>query len=303
MLRDLSSRDEIVAASERLLRAAQVRDDELPTPVDRLLEVAKLSRGSDNLFADETIEQAPAHVRDAIRKLRGKVHAVLDRRKRTVYVDPAISHDGRRRFRALHEVGHAILPSQSDPAHADDARTLSWLSRVEDERDANQCAAELLFHRDLFTRMATEYEPSLGAVTELGDLFGASYQAALRRFAEFHQTPVAAVVLGVSPTSRDPEVYKRYEVACSPAWEKLFERPECWPRSMDEISFPFVSGARVSNIWGRQDWEGTWIDRDSRPVEIRGQVMSTTYRLLLLLWKPQRQLVRRRRELGLASAA
>lgn len=302
MLRDLSSRDEIVASAERLMRAAQIRD-ELPTPVDRLLEVAKLSRGSDDLFADETIERAPAHVRDAIRKLRGRVHAVLDRRTRTVYVDPAISHEGRRRFRALHEIGHAILPSQNDPAHADDERTLSWLSTVKDERDANQCGAELLFQRELFAQMAREYEPSLGAVTELGDLFGASYQATLRRFAEFHHTPVAAVVLGVSVTSRDPEVYKRYEVVCSAAWEKLFERPDCWPRSMDEISFPFVSGARAANVWGRQDWEGTWIDRNNRPVEIRGQVMSTTYKLLLLLWKPQRQLIRRRRELGLPSAA
>lgn len=300
MLRDLSSRDEIVAASERLLRAARVRD-ELPTPIDRLLEVARLTRGPDDLFDDATIDQAPAHLREAVRKLRGKVHAALDRRKRTVYVDPEISHESRRRFRIAHEIGHAILPSQNDPAHADDSRTLSWLSNISKERDANQCGAELLFQRELFERMANEYEPSLGAVKELRDMFGASFQSTLRRFAEFHRVPAAAVVLGRSPISTDPEVYRRHEVVCSPAWERTFERPDIWPETLDARTFPFVDGARVADVWGPQNWEGTWIDRANRPIEIRGEVMSTTYKLLLLLWKPQRQFIRRRRELAAAS--
>jgi Zn-dependent peptidase ImmA (M78 family) len=300
MLRDLSSRDEIVAASERLLRAARVRD-ELPTPVDRLLEVANLTRGPDDLFYDETIDQAPAHLREAVRKLRGKVHAALDRRKRTVYVDPEISLESRRRFRIAHEIGHAVLPSQNDPAHADDSRTLSWQSTVSKERDANQCGAELLFQRELFERMANEYEPSLGAVKELRDMFGASFQSTVRRFAEFHRAPVAAVVLGLSPISADPEVYKRDEVVCSPAWERIFERPDIWPKTLDAKTFPFVEGARVADVWGPQNWEGRWIDRDNRPVEIRGEVMSTSYKLLLLLWKPRRQFIRRRRELAAAS--
>ena len=301
MLRDLSSREEIVAASERLLRAARVRD-ELPTPVDRLLEVANLKHGPDDLFHDETIAQAPAHLREAVRKLRGKVHDALDRRKRTVYVDPAISHESRRRFRIAHEIGHAILPSQNDSAHADDSRTLSWLSNISEERDANQCGAELLFQRELFERMASEYEPSLGAVKELRDLFGASFQSTLRRFAEFHRTPVAAVVLSLSPVRADPEVYKRYEVACSPAWERTFERPDIWPKTLDARTFPFVDGARLAEVWGPQNWEGAWIDRDNRAVGIRGEVMSTSYKLLLLIWKPERQFIRRRRELAVAAS-
>src|SRR5215216_807723 len=152
MLRDLANREEVVRASERLLRLSEVRD-RLPTPIDDLIAAAGLHRGEDDLFASATIDQAPAHLRKAVRALRGKLHAVLDRRRRKVYINPEITHDGRRAFRALHEVGHDILPSQNDPAHADDQFTLSWQTRMRWERDANQTAAELLFQRERFTRM------------------------------------------------------------------------------------------------------------------------------------------------------
>jgi len=215
MLRDLDTSDEVVRATERLLRLAEVRD-RLPTPVEDLIAAADLSRGDDDLFQDSTIDEAPAYLRSAIRALRGKVHAVLDRRRRKVFVDPGITHEGRRRFRALHEVGHAILPSQNAPAHADDHSTLSWLTRIEWERDANQAGSEMIFQRDRFTTMAHEYEVGLAAVTELAERFSASIQASLRRYAEFHHLPVAAVVLEVSPCGREPEAYRRFEAICSP---------------------------------------------------------------------------------------
>lgn len=296
MLRSLESREEVIRASDRLLRAAAV-GYALPTPVEDLIAAADLSRGDDDLFDDRTIDEAPPYLRSVIRKLRGKVHAALDRGQRRVYVNPTISHEGRRRFRALHEVGHAILPSQNQPAYADDARTLSWLTRVAWERDANQVASELIFQRERFTEMANEYEPGLAAVTELSQLFGSSIQAGLRRFAEFHRLPVAAVVLDVSVLSREPERYQRYEAVCSPSWEEQFERPDGWPDMLDATVFGFVSDARCANSRPLVEWEGRWPDHDNRLVPIRSQVMSTSYRLLVLIWQPRRQLIRRRRRL------
>jgi Zn-dependent peptidase ImmA (M78 family) len=298
VLRSLDSREEVICASERLLRATGV-GDALPTPVEDLIAAADLSRGGDDLFEDSTIEEAPAYLRGAIRKLRGKVHAVLDRRRRRVYVNPAISHVGRRRFRALHEVGHAILPSQNDPAHADNAQTLAWLTRVVGERDANQVASELMFQRERFTEMANEYEPSLAAVVELSQLFGSSIQASLRRFAEFHRLPVAATVLDISPVGIEPERYKRYEVVCSPSWETRFGACDWWPEILDSTVFDFVSGARLANTVPLVEWEGRWPDRENSPVAVRAHVISTTYYLLVLVWQPRRRLVRRRRELAL----
>jgi hypothetical protein len=301
MLRDPDNSEEVVRASERLLRLAQVRD-QLPTPIEDLIAAADLSRGDDDLFQDSTIDEAPAYLRSAIRALRGKVHAVLDRRRRKVFVDPGITHEGRRRFRALHEVGHSILPSQNAEAHADDNSTLSWLTKIEWERDANQASSEMLFQRERFTRMAHEYEIGLAAVTELADLFGASIQASLRRYAEFHHFPVAAVVLDVSPCGREPEAYRRYEAICSPSWEEGFERPDVWPRTLDESVFPWVTGARRAAL-APVEWDGTWPDRDNAPVPLRAEIVSTSYRLLVLLWRPRRQVFKRRRTLVVPEAA
>ena len=301
MLRDLENGDEVVRATERLLRLAEVRD-QLPTPVDDLIAAADLRRGDDDLFRDSTIDEAPTYLRSAIRALRGKVHAVLDRRRRKVFVDPSITHDGRRRFRALHEVGHAILPSQNAPVHADDYSTLSWLTKVEWERDANQAGSEMIFQRERFTRMANEYEVGLAAVTELANLFGASIQASLRRYAEFHRLPIAAVVLDVSPCGGEPEAYRRYEAICSPSWKGSFERPDVWPRTLDETLFPWVTGARRAAL-GPVEWEGRWPDRDTVMVPMRAEIISTTYRLLVLLWRPRRQVLKRRRTLVMPEAA
>lgn len=293
MLRDLGNSHEVVRASERLLKLAEV-GDRLPSPIDDLIAAAGLHRGSDDLFADETIEQAPRHLRDAIRTLRGKVHAALDRKRRAVYVDPAINHSGRRAFRALHEVGHDILPSQNAPAYGDDARTLSWLSKVQSERDANQVAAELLFQRDRFTRMAGEFETGLAAMVELTQRFGGSLQAGHRRYVEFHRHAVAGLALDVSPRSSGPEAYRRYEAICSPAWEAQFGRPDIWPSVLEVSAFGFLGGASRANAWPQVDWEGNWPGLDNRPVPVRAEIISTSYRLLVLLWAPERERFKRR---------
>lgn len=302
MLRDLGNEDEVVRASQRLLKLADV-GQRLPTPVDDLIAAAGLHRGSDDLFTDETIAEAPGHLRNAIRALRGKVSAALDRKRRAVYVDPAINHAGRRAFRALHEVGHDILPSQNAPAYGDDAYTLSWLTNVQRERDANQVAAELLFQRERFTRMASEYETGVAAMTKLTQMFGGSLQAGLRRYVEFHQDAVAGVVLEVTPQPNQPEAYRRYEAVCSPTWERQFGRTDWWPSIIDARAFAFVQGAVEANFRPKIEWEGRWPDRDSTMIATRAEIMSTRYRLLVLLWTPQRAPFKRRLMLDSREAA
>ena len=158
MLRDVDSAKEIVVASRRLLKAANV-DDRLPTPVEGIVSAAGLVPSDELPFDESVLRRAPAELAAKVRQLglRHKIHAMLDRRERKVYINPDIQHDARRRFRALHEVGHDILPSQRDRAYADNQFTVSWLTRVRDERDANQAGAELLFQLDLFRMIAAEY--------------------------------------------------------------------------------------------------------------------------------------------------
>lgn len=272
-------------------------------PVDDLIEAAGLVRGSDDLFAPGMIEQAPGHLRAAAHRLRSKVHALLDRTTREVYVDPAIHHAGRRRFRALHEVGHDILPSQSDPAHADDRHTLSWSAKAKSERDANQAAAELMFLRRRFSTMAADYRIGLAAVTELSQRFECSIHAAFRRYAEFHAAPVLGVVLDPSPVSRDPDVYRRFEAISSPTWETRFGRPECLPNRLEVELFEFLRDARQACSVGHAAGETRWLTLDNEWVDVKVELMSTTYRLLALVWVPQRERLKLRRRLVPAPGA
>ena len=54
------------------------------------------------------LEQAPAHLRSAMRKLRLKVRAVLDREAREIHVDPAIHNQGQIAFKNLAETTEFI---------------------------------------------------------------------------------------------------------------------------------------------------------------------------------------------------
>jgi hypothetical protein len=228
---------------------------------------------------------------------------MLDRQERSVYVNPEIQHEGRRRFRSLHEVGHDILPSQQRPAYADNARSLSWVTHLKDEQDANQTAAELMFQRDLFRRMASEYQVGMAAVVELADRFGASYQASLRRYAETHRAAVAGIVLDHSPCAADPLGFRRREAICSVAWEGQFGRPDGWPTVLTSPVFSFVQEARRAALWqATADGEFRFPALDGEPWDLHVSAFSNTYSVLVLLWNPPRQRLKRRRRLVVTSA-
>lgn len=298
MLEDLDNADEIVGAAERLLADAGAHEH-LPTPVDELVAAAGLMRGDDaDLFSDATLAQAPPDLRDKIRGLRGKLFAALDRRERVVFVNPEIQRGGRRNFQTLHEVGHDILPSQADLAYADDYLTLSPATRKKFEQQANQTAAELLFQRNFYERMASDYALGMAAVVETSQRIGASIHAGLRRYVETHHRPVAAVVLARSPVSVVPMTFRRSEACSSSAWRERFPRPDTeWSALMTGTAFPFLCD--VPRLAAEEIVQTTCplADRAGAVTTVTVEIFSNTYNILALLWPPQRQVLRRRRRL------
>src|SRR5687768_7069948 len=105
MLADLDSGKEIAALTADLLKRAEVKD-RLPTPVEDIIKAAGLTEPEESVLSDALIDEAPPHLASRIKKLKYKVQALVDRRAKEVHVDPAISHDGQRRFKQLHEVTH-----------------------------------------------------------------------------------------------------------------------------------------------------------------------------------------------------
>jgi hypothetical protein len=294
MLSDLASGSLIAREVERLLREADVRG-KLPTPVDDIVAAAGLRRGSDELFDDGLIARAPRELRDAVRRLTGRVRAMLDRREREVYVHPEIQIEGRRNFQTLHEVGHDILPWQSALAYADDDRRLSWSTRIKFEQEANQAAAELLFQRNLFTQMAGDYEIGFGAVIELCERTGASIHAGTRRYAETHRAPICALVLDQKPVREQPLAYRRREALNSPAWAERFAPPSAWPTCLDAATYDFVAQVRRALVWSPAEGEWTHADLEGKHVKLRFELFSNSYRVFALIWVPQREWLKKRR--------
>jgi hypothetical protein len=207
-----------------------------------------------------SIAQAPAHLRGILSRMSGKVHAVLDRRTREVHINPATDLAGQQAFKRLHETSHDLFTWQHlDDGHngfADDQWTLSPKTQILFEREANQGAAELLFQRDRFARIASDYAVSSGAVIELAERFGSSIHAAFRRYVETHRGAVAGVVLATGPCEREPLAFARKEAICSDSWRQRFEDPAVWPRVLRIDPFAFVEQARACAGFGRPKASG-----------------------------------------------
>jgi hypothetical protein len=294
MLNDVPRGTDIGEATHRLLLRADAYG-RWPTAVGDIVAAAGLIEPRHSMLSDLVLEQAPAHLRRAIRKLRGKVRALLDRREREIHIDPDARTAGHISYLKLHEVTHDICDWQKEPAYADDDHHLSPAVRKIFEWQANCGAAELLFQRGQFTAIARDYAISMAAVLDLSQTVGASAHATMRRFVECHDAAVAGVVMELSPCSISPLGYRRYEVVHSRAWQQRFG-VACWPRVLYRQPYGFVTTAnhaRASGVPMRSQF--TLPDLNNQPVQLNAEVYCNYYRLLALIWVPRRETLRRRR--------
>lgn len=282
----------------RLLRDADVAR-RLPTPVEDLVAAAGLVRGSDEIFAEHVLARAPRELRDAVQRLAGKVRAMLDRHEREIYVSPDITLVGRRNFQTLHEVGHERLPWQERLAYADDDARLSTSTRIRFEREANEFASEVLFQSTFFTEVAGQYAIGMASVVELSEMFGASFHATFRRYATTHAAAVCGVVIECTPCSKTPLSYRRHEAFASDRWKSQFPDPVSWPTVLAQPAFPFLSAApqaRLMPIAAPSEW--TVNDGAGEAVPLRVELFSNSYRMLVLVWAPRRERLKRHPKLG-----
>lgn len=292
---ELPRGDDIRRAAETLLRAADAKG-RLPTPVDDIVATAGLVEPEHSLLSDAVLAQAPAHLRDKIRKLRFKVRAVLDRDAREIHIDPGLHIGGQIAFKKLHEVGHDICWWQCDRGFADDDETLSWSVGKRPEREANQAAAELLFQLRLFEDMTAQYEIGIASIIELAGLIGSSCHAAFRRCIETHRWALAGVVMDGSPRSREPLAYQRREVICSAAWQERFGSPCSWPPVLRPVPYSFITrcpeAARTRSVL-RDTLR--LADLSNEQTDLNVELFFNSYKMFALLWVPRTERFRHRR--------
>ncbi len=295
MLRDTPDGPAVRKATDRLLRAASA-SGRFPTPVDDIVAAAGLTQPAHSMLSELVVEKAPAHIQRALRKIRGKVHAVLDRKAREIHIDPSIHHQAKIGYRKLHEVVHDTLPWQSALAYADDAATLDPTLRRTFEWQANQGAAELLFQGDAFADMANDYRVGMASVLELASMFGASGHAAFVRYVETHHATVAGVVLELSPCATNPLRYRRREVVYSAKWQTRFGDAAGWPHQLEATPYVFIDSIAPARRQGAAV-PGALVLPDLRneSVTLSTEVYCNQYRNFALIWLPRRELFRRAR--------
>ena len=152
--------------------------------------------------------------------------AILSFGDRLVATDSKLI-DVRARFSVLHEVAHYVLPDHQHTLYVCDAAGMSFRTRLELEREANEFAAELLFHGDRFTLAANSHPIAAPTVKQLADRYMASFEATARRMVERNFRPCMLIVFarrnGTAQIDIDrPAVWTKTYVVASPAFKATY---------------------------------------------------------------------------------
>jgi len=190
---DSLSSDEILETL--LVEAGTAR--ELPTNEKKLLNFLGLEQLSFDFMRELDFLDRPE-------KPEGELRAALHMGERVVATQTGMAQQ-RKRFSIFHEIAHCVLPEHYAKVFVDTDQTLSWWAKVRLEREANQFAAGLLFQGKLFAEEAFGCAISLNTAIALAPKYGASYEATLRRYAETHVLPCAAIVF--DKVARNEESY------------------------------------------------------------------------------------------------
>ena len=234
-LTPLASVDEIEKIARNILIGARAWG-KFPTPVDELIAYSELSlaKGIDLSQAEPSLITAG---RMFAGKVSRKVLGIFDFRDKTIYLDHS-QRESRKNFIKLHETGHGVISWQKDLIGClDDEDTIAPEIKEEFEREASFFASAGLFQLERFDEEAAKLPLSLRSARALGQKFGGSAQAAIRRYVE--RSPKRCAVLVLNPLERTGGAHARVRNYFeSPSFTKAFGGL-AWPEQCG-WEFPFV---------------------------------------------------------------
>jgi Zn-dependent peptidase ImmA (M78 family) len=213
------------------------------------------------------------------------IRAALSLNDRLIAVQSNLS-EKRTRFSVFHEIAHFVLPEHREKLFfLDDDETLSVWAKARLEREANKVAADLLFQGQRFSVEAQDKPLSIQTVLELAPRFGASYEAALRRFVEGQVVPCAVVVY--DKTSRtsddDPEddPYKlQYTITSETFRRRFFARLTATPNRFTRAEL------YKPKLWGGIVKDELVLDGEGRDkMHFETELFSNGYKIFQLICK------------------
>lgn len=199
----LESAPDIEKIARNLLLAAKAWG-KLPTPVDEIVRFADLQveLGVDlSKLEPGFFSKNFQFAKQAVTKVVG----LIDRRQKTIYLDHT-QIPSRKNFVKLHEVGHDACTWQSELGYLDDDKTLDPEADEIFEREASFFASCTLFQLERFDEEVAKLPLSIKSAQVLGQMFGGSNHAAIRRYVERSKKRIALLVL------HKPEINGEYRV-------------------------------------------------------------------------------------------
>jgi Zn-dependent peptidase ImmA (M78 family) len=231
----LDSADEIAKISRNILLAAKVWSKR-PTPVDEIVRYANLQieMGVDlSTVAPGFLSKNFQFAKQALNKVVG----IIDRREKIIYLDHQQS-PSRKNFVKLHEVGHDACSWQAALGYMDDDKSLAHDAREIFEREASFFASCTLFQHELFEEEVNKLPLSISSAMHLGQMFGGSNHAAIRRYVERSNKRCALLVLN------KPEINGAYHVGVRDYFQSTSFTEEfgeiTWPGDKCGLEFTFV---------------------------------------------------------------
>lgn len=170
-----------------------------PTPIDDLLEAAKLTIVDDEVLNDGLLQKFMNKAKAGLATIKSalsKVLGLFESNDRLVVIDRNAPKP-RVPFIKLHEAGHGSLPHQAKVYKLihDCEKTLD--AEITDlfEREANVFASEVLFQGDVFSKEAHSQDFGIKVPMKLARKFGASNYATFRRYVMTNPNACCVVVL------------------------------------------------------------------------------------------------------------
>ena len=272
----ITSGDATFASTDEIIETLLVESGaakRLPTDEALLLDFLGLRQLSFDFMNElDFIEDSEVGPRD--------LRAALSLNDRLVAVQSNLGKK-RSRFSILHEIAHFILPEHRDRLFLDDDQTLSMWTRTRLEREANRVAADLIFQGNRFTSHLLDYPISCNSILELAPAYGASYEAAFRRFTEHHVLPCAVLVFDkIAKTGEtdyeDDQYVLQYTVSSEPFRKQFFAGLQ--------TSEPAIPAAELYNPrrWGQIVDQELIIEK----WRFHTEIFSNGYKIFQLLVRP-----------------
>jgi hypothetical protein len=231
----LESATDIEQISKNILLAAKVWGKR-PTPVEDIVRYTNLQieKGVDlSTIEPGFISKNFQFAKQAIQKVLG----VIDRRHKTIYLDHS-QKPSRKNFVALHEVGHEACSWQSELGYLDNDKTLDPDADDIFEREASFFASCTLFQHEQFDDEVAKLPLSISSAMVIGNLFGGSSHAAIRRYVEKSTKRCALLVLQKPDVNGDYHVCIRNYFQSRPFTNEFGEI--IWPDGSCGLEYAFV---------------------------------------------------------------